>query len=157
MLSYGDDELAATIFHELAHQLLYVKNDTEFNEAFATSVEEGGRAAGSSDAANRVPCAAYRRQREREREFVDLFTRARDKLAKLYASGQMPAEMRPKKKEILTQLGTDLRALEQRLHVRSAVYDKWIAEGMNNAHLTSLATYYYSSAGFRGLVGGAGW
>src|SRR6202035_1914720 len=36
MLRYGDDELAATIFHELAHQLLYVRDDSEFNEAFAT-------------------------------------------------------------------------------------------------------------------------
>jgi predicted aminopeptidase len=152
MLSYGDDELAATIFHELAHQLLYVKNDTEFNEAFATSVEEEGLRRWLKRRGESRAMSAYRRQREREREFVDLFTRARDKLAKLYASGQMPAEMRPKKKEILTQLGTDLRALEQRLHVRSAVYDKWIAEGMNNAHLTSLATYYDCLPGFERLL-----
>ena len=42
MLRYGDDELAATIFHELAHQLLYVKDDSSFNEAFATTVEDVG-------------------------------------------------------------------------------------------------------------------
>src|SRR5947207_1836588 len=42
MLRYGDDELAATIFHELAHQLLYVRDDSEFNEAFATTVEDAG-------------------------------------------------------------------------------------------------------------------
>ena len=42
MLRYGDDELAATIFHELAHQLLYVRDDSAFNEAFATTVEEEG-------------------------------------------------------------------------------------------------------------------
>src|SRR5437764_9555940 len=42
MLRYGDDELAATIFHELAHQLLYVRGDSEFNEAFATTVEDAG-------------------------------------------------------------------------------------------------------------------
>src|SRR5256885_10815371 len=41
-LRYGDDELAATIFHELAHQLLYVRGDSEFNEAFATTVEDAG-------------------------------------------------------------------------------------------------------------------
>src|SRR5262249_54358294 len=112
MLSYGDDELAATIFHELAHQLLYVKNDTEFNEAFATSVEEEGLRRWLERRGETRAMAAYRAQRQREREFVDLFTRARDKLAKLYASGHTAAETRPKKKEILTQLGTDLRALE---------------------------------------------
>ena len=42
MLRYDDDELAATIFHELAHQLLYVKGDSAFNEAFATTVEDAG-------------------------------------------------------------------------------------------------------------------
>src|SRR6266480_4262175 len=42
MLRYGDDELAATIFHELAHQLLSVRDDSEFNEAFATTVEDAG-------------------------------------------------------------------------------------------------------------------
>jgi len=42
MMRYGDSELAGIIFHELAHQLLYVKNDSEFNEAFATTVENEG-------------------------------------------------------------------------------------------------------------------
>src|ERR1700733_12376843 len=42
MLPYGDDDVAATIFHELAHQLLYVEDDSEFNEAFATTVEDAG-------------------------------------------------------------------------------------------------------------------
>jgi len=39
MMRYGDSELVAIIFHELAHQLLYVKNDTEFNEAFAAVIK----------------------------------------------------------------------------------------------------------------------
>jgi predicted aminopeptidase len=152
MLSYGDDELAATIFHELAHQLLYVKNDTEFNEAFAMTVEEEGLRRWLERRGEPGAMLAHRRQREREREFVDLFTRARDKLAKLYASGQTPSQMRPQKKEILTQLGIDLSALEKRLRVRSSVYDQWIAEGMNNAHLTSLATYYDCLPGFEHLL-----
>ena len=42
MLRYDNDEVVATIFHELAHQLLYVKGDSAFNEAFATTVEDAG-------------------------------------------------------------------------------------------------------------------
>ena len=42
MLGYGDDELAAIIFHELSHQLVYVPGDSEFNEAFAVTVEQAG-------------------------------------------------------------------------------------------------------------------
>jgi len=152
MLSYGDDELAATIFHELAHQLLYVKNDTEFNEAFAMTVEEEGLRRWLERRGAASEMAAYRRQREREREFVDLFTHTRDKLAKLYASGEPPEQMRTQKKAIFAQLAADLRSLEQRLRVHSSVYDEWIAKGLNNAHLVSLATYYDCLPGFEHLL-----
>lgn len=152
MLGYGANELAATIFHELAHQLLYVKNDTEFNEAFATTVEEEGLRRWLEQRGAPGEMAAYRHQREREREFIDLFSHARDKLANLYASGASPAQMRPRKHAILKQLGIDLGALERRLRVRSPVYDQWIAKGLNNAELTSLATYYDCMPGFERLL-----
>ena len=42
MLGWSDAQLAATLFHELAHQVVYVPGDSEFNEAFATVVEEAG-------------------------------------------------------------------------------------------------------------------
>ena len=41
-IQYPDAELARLIFHELAHQVLYVGGDTLFNESFATAVEEAG-------------------------------------------------------------------------------------------------------------------
>ena len=44
MLRYDDLDLVSTIFHELAHQLLYVPGDSDFSEAFATTVAEGGAA-----------------------------------------------------------------------------------------------------------------
>src|ERR1700753_1223482 len=67
MMRYDDSDLVAIIFHELAHQLLYVKNDTEFNEAFATMVEQAGlerwlEANGRSDSFQR-----YRKDSTRER------------------------------------------------------------------------------------------
>ena len=42
MVGWSDIELASIIFHELTHQLIYVPNDAEFNEALATTVEEEG-------------------------------------------------------------------------------------------------------------------
>jgi predicted aminopeptidase len=35
-------DLAALLFHEMAHQRLYIKDDTAFNESFATVVEHEG-------------------------------------------------------------------------------------------------------------------
>ena len=41
-INYPEGELARMIFHELAHQVLYVPDDTVFNESFATAVERLG-------------------------------------------------------------------------------------------------------------------
>src|SRR6266513_279014 len=114
MLRYGDDELAATIFHELAHQLLYVRGDSEFNEAFATTVEDAGLERWLTQQG-----ASQRLQQLRERQahaaaFVSLLARSRTRLALLYASGVARDEMRAGKAQILGALAADLRALELR-------------------------------------------
>jgi predicted aminopeptidase len=156
MLRYGPDELAATIFHELAHQLLYVKNDTQFNEAFATTVENSGLERwlafnGHSDRFQR-----YRKDSVREREYVELFARTREQLAALYASGVPIAAMRDEKAAAFVQLATRIRALEQRQGIHSSLYDEWIKEGLNNARLASVANYYDCVPGFERLLAAEG-
>jgi predicted aminopeptidase len=151
MLGYGDDELAAIVFHELAHQLLYVAGDSEFNEAFATTVEETGlqrwlKLRGHEDELQR-----YTSRRSRQQQFIALFTRARSRLAKLY-SQKIPVDtMRERKKELLASLDSELRELAKRLGVRSP-YRDWSEEGLNNAHLASVATYYDCVPGFERLL-----
>jgi predicted aminopeptidase len=148
MLRYGDDELAGTIFHELAHQLLYVHDDSEFNEAFATTVENVGleRWLTQQGAAQRLAGA-----RERDRHaaaFVALMAHSRETLAQLYASGAPRAEMRARKAQILATLAADMRALEQQLGVSYPLYEEWIAAGLNNARLAAVSTYYACVPGF---------
>jgi predicted aminopeptidase len=152
MLRYGDEELAATIFHELAHQLLYVRDDSEFNEAFATTVEEVGleRWLAHQGEAQRVQ--AFREEQASERELVDLLTRTRARLAQLYASGTPREEMRANKAAMLNALGSDIRALEKRCGVLYPLYDEWISTGLNNARLASVATYYDCVPGFMRLL-----
>ncbi len=152
MLRYGPDELAAIIFHELAHQLLYVANDSEFNEAFAVTVEDAGlerwlRFNGQADRIER-----YRQERAREQAFIELLARTRARLARLYASGLPAQQMRTHKSEILGQLATDIRQLEQHQGVHISVYDEWLAEGLNNAQLASVATYFECVPGFQRLL-----
>jgi predicted aminopeptidase len=156
MLPYGPDELAATIFHELAHQLLYVKNDTQFNEAFATTVENAGlerwlKFNGRADAFQR-----YRKDSTRERQFVELFAHTRSQLAKLYASGVAPEEMRQKKAQAFADLASEVRDLEMRLGLHRTLYDHWIKEGLNNARLASEANYYDCVPGFERLLADQG-
>ena len=156
MLRYGDDELAATIFHELAHQLLYVRDDSQFNEAFASTVEDEGL-----ERWLRHLGAGERLQQLRERDadaaaFADLMAQARSRLARLYASGAPRVEMRARKAEVLAGLAGKMRALEQRRGVTYPLYEDWIAAGLNNARLASVSTYYGCLAGFRRVLAESG-
>jgi predicted aminopeptidase len=152
MLPYGPDELAAIIFHELAHQLLYVKNDTQFNEAFATTVENAGleRWLTLNGRADRI--RKLRKDSSREREYVDLFDGTRARLAKLYASGEPVAALREQKARVFATLATAIRTLEKQQGLKSSVYDEWLKEGLNNARLASEANYYDCVPGFERLL-----
>lgn len=156
MLPYGPDELAAIIFHELAHQLLYVKNDSQFNEAFAVTVENAGLERWLTLNGHADRFQHYRKDSAREREFVALFASTRAQLAKLYASGLAPPPMRDKKATAFAELAAQVRALEQRHGVHSALYEEWLQEGLNNARLASEATYYDCVPGFERLLASEG-
>ncbi len=156
MLRYGEDDLVATIFHELAHQLLYVRNDSEFNEAFATTVEDVGleRWLKARGAPERM--REFRAEEAQTAALIELLTGARSRLAALYASGRTPDEMRTGKARILASLAADIQAQELRQGLRYPVYDEWIMTGLNNAQLASVATYYECVPGFRRLLAAEG-
>src|SRR6266436_2682363 len=156
MLRYGDDELAGTIFHELAHQLLYVRDDSEFNEAFATTVEDAGleRWLNSQGASQRLQ--QFREQQAHAATLVSLLAQSRTRLALLYASGAARDEMRAGKAQILGTLAADMRALELREGASYPLYEEWIAEGLNNARLASVSTYFDCVPGFARLLAQAG-
>jgi predicted aminopeptidase len=152
MLRYGDDELVATIFHELAHQLLYVKDDSAFNEAFATTVEDAGLERWLQQHGSAQRMQVFREDSAREERFLKLLATARAQLVVLYASGEPPSQMRARKHEILATLGEGIHAFEKREQVSYPLYDQWIGEGLNNARLASVATYYDCVPGFRRLL-----
>jgi predicted aminopeptidase len=152
MLRYGDDELVATIFHELAHQLLYVKDDSAFNEAFATTVEDAGLERWLLQHGSTQRMQAFRDDAAREAQFLKLLANARAQLAALYASGATPAQMRARKQQVLAALGDEIHGFEKREHVTYPLYDEWIAAGLNNARLASVATYYDCVPGFKRLL-----
>ena len=152
MLRYGDDDLAATIFHELAHQLLYVRDDSSFNEAFATTVESTGLERWLRHEGQAEHIQVFRAAESHEQALIALLAEARARLTRLYASGAAPAELRAQKADVFRALADDIRALEKRLGVTFPLYDEWMATGLNNAHLASVATYYDCVPGFTRLL-----
>jgi predicted aminopeptidase len=152
MMRYGSDELASMIFHELAHQLLYVQNDSRFDEAFAVTVENEGLKRWLEYQGHPARIAALEEQRAEDQQFVALLRHTRDRLAKLYASAAPRSQKLRRKQQIFADLATDIRTLEHRLKVRAPLYDEWIAAGLNNADLASVDTYYDCLPGFERLL-----
>ena len=151
MLGYGDSELAAIIFHELSHQVVYVAGDSEFNESFAVTVEEAGLERWLKLRGHESELAHFRNRSRRQDQYIALFTRARAKLAELYAQKIPVDEMRERKRAAFADLANDIHAMEKRFGARSG-YSDWVQEGLNNAHLASVATYYDCVPGFERLL-----
>ncbi|MFI4866659.1 MAG: aminopeptidase [Steroidobacterales bacterium] len=157
MLRYGDLGLASTIFHELAHQLIYVRGDSEFNESFAVSVEQEGLRRWLAARGRSLELQDYLARHQSEQLIVDVFADGRRRLATLYASSPaLPIEQqRARKHEILSATGEQVLAVERQFKVRSG-YDQWISDGLNNAHLASVGTYFDCVPGFQRLLAANG-
>ena len=123
MLRWDDDELAATIFHELAHQRVFVKGDTEFNESFATFVQREGLR--QWRIARGLP-AGGDADETRADEFDRLVLGARERLRTLYASSLPPDAMRAKKRAEFERLRADYAQLRDQQWQGQGRYDDWI-------------------------------
>ncbi|OOG54560.1 aminopeptidase [Rhodanobacter sp. C03] len=138
MLRWDDDELDSTIFHELAHQLIYVKDDTAFNESFASFVQtEGLREWRQS--------RGLQPQDDRAQAMDDGFTGLvldlRERLKTLYASGvDQPTMTAGKQREIAA---FRVRYAQWRDHdwPNDHRYDDWVASPINNARLLPFGLY----------------
>src|SRR6185437_1438076 len=151
MLRYGDLDLAGTIFHELAHQLIYVAGDSEFDESFAMTVQAEGVSRWLAARGRSAELAGYLREQQLEDQVDALFAMGRAQLSRLYAQALPRSVERARKQKILAQVGQRIRALEAQEHLQSG-YDEWIKRGLNNASLASVGTYSDCVPGFEQLL-----
>jgi predicted aminopeptidase len=147
MVGWDDVELAAIIFHELTHQLLYVRNDASFNEALAMTVEEEGVRRWLTQLGRDQDLADHLLQHARYLEVIALLNNTRAQLRTLYASGVAPPLMRGRRHSTLEALRESYAALRAQWGGH-APFDAWFARDINNAHLASIATYYDCVPGF---------
>ncbi|MFO7306739.1 MAG: aminopeptidase [Gammaproteobacteria bacterium] len=141
MLKWDNVQLAATLFHELAHQVVYVPGDSDFNEGFATVVEEAGLERWLRSRGELHQLESWRQQRARARQFIALLLRTRERLKTLYASDLPPEEMRARKQYEFGVLKVEYEQLKREWGGYPG-YDAWFARTLNNAHLVSVATYH---------------
>ena len=139
-IDWPEGELARLIFHELAHQVAYARDDTTFNESFADAVAQiGGRRWMAAHASAQAQ-AADRAAQQRQREFQALTLAARAQLEALYAGPLDDAAKRERKAAVFAQLRADYAALKAQRWGGYSGYDRWFA-GANNASLGVLAAY----------------
>jgi len=166
-ISNPESDLAETLFHELGHQRVFASGDTDFNEAFATTVGQEGarrwlRAQGDTNA-----LATYLAELRRTDQFVHLIARARERLAVLYQDQPTegggfsatkerrafaPERLRREKQAILQRLQQEYASMKAEQWGGDTRYDPWFAQGVNNAKLNSVAAYYDLVPGFERLL-----
>jgi predicted aminopeptidase len=150
-IGYSTPHLARLIFHELAHQVVYVRDDSVFNESFAVAVEQEGmrrwldRYGSERDRTTNTLVA------ERRTQFVNLIETYRERLGALYRTPAPAAEMRVRKAALFAQLDADYGRLKESWG-GFAGFDRWFEDKPNNALLASIAIYTKKVPAFEALL-----
>ncbi len=148
---YPEAELARIVFHELAHQVVYVKGDTVFNESLAAAVEDEGVHRWLEREGTSAQRAAYETSGRRRAEFVALVIKSRAELAAFYDRPAGPEEKRAGKARLFSAMQDEYRSLRVSWG-GFAGYDRLLARGANNALLASVASYSELVPAFRALI-----
>ncbi len=141
-IHYPDWQLARLLFHELAHQLVYAKNDTTFNESFAVVVEEEGVRRWLAAGVRSAELEVFRASQARRREFAERIMNARQRLAAVYKENLTMEEKRGKKRAEFDRLRAQLGTA--------------IPPEPTNAFLASVAIYTQRVPEFERLLAGSG-
>lgn len=143
-----DTELARLIFHELSHQLLYVKNDSTFNESFAVSVERAGVQRWLAATGRGAALQQFLDVQDRNRRFFVELEQARERLKELYAMPLAIEEKRQRKRVEMELLSANIARLGPEPRFRNLV--------VNNALLAAYATYTQLLPAFEKLLADEG-
>jgi predicted aminopeptidase len=146
-----DVDIARLLFHELAHQVVYVQDDSSFNESFATAVELEGTGRWLDKNGTPEQRAEFEARQVRRREFVDLVGRYRDRLRTLYAEDGPAEQKRLGKTQTFAALTNEYENLKAAWGGYTG-YDGFFREPLNNARLVPIATYSEWVPAFRRLL-----
>ena len=151
-INRGDARLAGLLFHELAHQQLYLPGDTGFNESFARAVEIEGVRRWLSQQQREGQMEDYLQDLQIHEDFVGTLLAGREELVALYAQTLDDEEKRRRKLALLERIQQqDYPAFRQRWD-GTRQYDGWMAKDFNNAKLATLANYHHWLPAFQQLL-----
>lgn len=146
-IGYAESDLAALIFHEISHQVVYVKDDSEFNEAFATAVELAmlDRWLLRQDDQDQIKTIAENRRRQNR--ITEMVLEYRAKLKAAY-KGSNPAES---KQQLFMEMKNVYSQIQQQ-DQGTKYYDWWFSRPLNNADLLTVSTYFRLVPAFSRMI-----
>ncbi len=150
-LRRSDTDIAALIFHELAHQEVYQRGDAAFNESFATVVEIEGLRRWLTQGGDQPALDRYLLDKARHAQFVKLVQKFRARLEALYVSALPELQMRAAKAQHFEALRAEYAVLRQQWGGGDR-YDAWFAQDLNNAHLASVGLYHQYVPAFQKML-----
>jgi predicted aminopeptidase len=149
---YPEVELVRLIVHELSHQIVYVRDDTEFNESFASAVEEEGIRRWLMRPGKQALRAGFERNQRIRADFAALVLKYRDALDEVYRSSSSDADKRQEKARLIGALGDEYARVREHDWGGFRGYDRWFAQDINNATLASIGLYNAARPAFTRLI-----
>ena len=141
-IRFPDTQLARLLFHELAHQVVYVRDDTTFNESFAVAVEEEGVRRWLRAQGREAEFAAFQAVQARRRNLAAGVQAARKRLEEIYKSDLSNEEK--------------LRLKAQEFARLRQEYGPIVPPEPNNAFLVSISVYTQLVPAFERLLAQSG-
>lgn len=151
-IQYPEAEMARLVFHELAHQVAYAKDDSRFNESFAVSVEEMGVERWMMKYGDERMKQRFVEYTGRKKDFLALLTKYRQQLLVNYASQASDAEKKARKAEIFQALKDEYKEIKEQRWNGYPGYDRWFSDPLTNAHLSTISTYHDLVPRFRAML-----
>lgn len=140
-INYPAGELARLIFHELSHQVVYIADDTTFNESFATAVEELGVAEWLDQPGHVKLAEEYRLFDSKRSDFRALISKARADLERIYSSELSEREKLESKASRIEKLRLDYTQMKAERWGGWSGFDRFFNEDLNNAKLAVSGLY----------------
>lgn len=149
MMRWSDVQLVNTIFHELAHQKIYVKGDTAFNESLATAIANIGVDRWLAANGQTGNGGGFREDQDLTRSMMLLVEDAKADLAEIYAAAIDDDAKRKQKRETMDALSA---AAARVVEESGTGARNWLAAPLNNARLASLGLYEGRHQAFENML-----
>lgn len=150
MLDHDDADVVGTLFHELGHQTVYVKNDSSFNESFANTVELVGLQRWYQHLGTPTKYQAYLQRQQQHKAVIRLLEHTRNELRRIYAEPISNTDKQKLKTQTFAALKRSYHAWRKQHSY--AVFDNWMKQKLNNAELALIATYSDKIPAFKAML-----